>query len=1074
MFFPFFGRRDAKDDAKPKSASEFRFVIAGRSQLSAEALSDLKRKLCIRNEAETEANLDDLNEKQEADVGLDGGASLYQKFCLQTHCPWALRIKLENSRGESPAFEDWSTFAPKETWGTIQKFDELLADELASLDDSRKTLTVPDIVLAGLTESDIAALRLSPDGSLSLDIEPRGIPGEKDFKYTVNIRREDRTVFGKPEGILFKRARTTQLFSPAIFMALDAILNCNAAAASESSEENDRKIAWGTTADILRSSGIPGVSSAAGRMRILTASQLSIELDPETGDIQPVILRPEYKSEGEDRKFKSLLTSRQTRDLRTLVRSSKTLPKTFSLGNDAYLLLTDEVRSVLSVVAQKSKGSPKEKAAFVANPRRAILDALEKSADQRENDAWEERLGQIFFETPEFLSQRVSAFGPWSPKHCAFVTPIKTNWFGDGESHYVMSIAGKPFPVTVESIRTLLKKIEEAQRSGNSHVAFEGSEFEIDEIDIQALEGFIDEVSSASEAEKPDEAKRARDEKIEKAEESREPKIEDEAPLPEVRFGPIISDNLEQLSYFAEIKPRRAYPPSVGGFAPGYSLLPHQREALDWLQDLWRRGIPGALLADDMGLGKTFQCLAFLKWIADNQGRAEGDEAAPALIVAPAGLVGNWVQEAKKYFEAGFPAPLVLSSSRARELLSRPLSERKTEIENYTWVITSYETMRDKIELFISIQWGLVVFDEAQRIKTPTALLTETAKSLKSNFVLALTGTPVENSLTDLWSILDAVVPGFMGSLADFSSRFVRCDDPIEAGRTLHNWLTGNYPTDEKPVQLMLRRLKTERLKALPLKQIDVLPVSMPLEQREAYTNALRLKKSGKKGDALRALHQLASISLVPQAIDDDLELTDDVIRNSARLTAFFRILDEIKARGEKAIVFVNRIAVLHAVARAIRIRYGLEKLPDVIYGSMKASVRQAVVNRFQNGAPGFDVLVLSIRAASTGITLTAANHVIHLERWWNPAVEDQASDRVYRIGQKAPKVFIHIPLAVFDSSGVSTDGAFDAILDQFLARKRELSRNVLIPTYGEADEKALMDAVFGDKEKPLDRAAVD
>ncbi|MBM6704185.1 DEAD/DEAH box helicase [Sutterella massiliensis] len=1060
MFFSFFGHRKEEQPAKPSVTNDFHFVITGHSKLNDEALEAIKRKLLIRTQAEGEALFDDVGERIDGNAAAENEPSLYEKFCQQTHCAWALQLQLQNERGDVPVFEDWARFAPQATWGTIQKLGERLANDLAMLDDARKTLTVPDIVLAGLAESDIHALRLSPDGSLSLDIEQRGIPGEKDFTFKVTVRREDRAVFGTLEGMLFKRSRTTHLLSPSIFMALDAVSNCNSVSVSASAEQNDRRIAFASASEILRATGIPGAASAAGRMRLLTANQLSIELDPETGEIQPVILRPEYKAEGEERKFKSLLTPRQTRDLRILVSKSKTLPKTFSLGNGTYLLLTREVRSVLSVIAEKSKGSPKERAAFAANPRKALLDVLENDSTSGQAADWEDRLGRVFFETPEFLSQRVSAFGPWSPKHCGFVTPIKTNWFGDGEAHYVMTIAGKPFPVTTESVKSLLKKIDEARRCGNSHVAFEGTEFEIDEIDIEALKSFLEEVSPAAEVQ-PDEALRDRDDENERPE--KKDKKQDENSVPEVRFGPIISDNIEQLNYLAEIKPRPAYSPEVAGFAPGFALLPHQREALDWLQDLWQRGIPGALLADDMGLGKTFQCLSFLKWIADHQGRAEGDDPAPALVVAPAGLVRNWVQEAKSYFDGSFPPPLVLTSQHAKELLSRPVSERKTEIESHTWAVASYETMRDKIELFLGIQWGLIVFDEAQRIKTPTALLTETAKSLKSNFVLALTGTPVENSLTDLWSILDAVVPGCMGSLAEFSTRFVRCENPLEAGRTLHKWLTGDFPTKDKtPVKLMLRRLKTERLKALPEKEVHVLPVSMPPEQHNAYSEALRLKKSGKKGDALRALHQLASISLLPEVIDDDLEITDDVIRSSARLTAFFQILDDIKAKGEKAIVFVNRLAVLHAIARAIRVRYGLEELPDAIYGSMSGPARQAVVNRFQNSAPGFDVLVLSIRAASTGITLTAANHVIHLERWWNPAVEDQASDRVYRIGQKAPKVFVHIPLAVYDGTNVASDSSFDAILDRFLTNKREMSRNVLMPTYSDADEAELMKAVFG------------
>lgn len=402
-------------------------------------------------------------------------------------------------------------------------------------------------------------------------------------------------------------------------------------------------------------------------------------------------------------------------------------------------------------------------------------------------------------------------------------------------------------------------------------------------------------------------------------------------------------------------------------------------------------------------------------------------------------------------------------------MIGLPFSVRKERIEKEAWVITSYETMRDKIELFGNIRWGLVVFDEAQRIKTPISLVTECAKSLKQNFVLALTGTPVENSLTDLWSILDAVVPGFMGTLSDFNAKYVKADDPIKSGRTLHELLTGQYEAAGEPVRLMMRRVKRDCLSALPTKRTEVRAKTMPPEQREAYREAAagrRLSKSGAapvkgKGSGLQKLQALMNVSLLPDPIDKGLELTDDVISRSGRLQALFEILDDIHAKNEKVIIFVNRVSVIGAVARAIQRRYNLTSIPETIEGSMLPKARQRVVNRFQTAPAGFDALVLSIRAASTGITLTAANHVIHLERWWNPAVEDQASDRVYRIGQKASEVVIHIPQAVFDVNAPESDRSFDAILERFLNKKREMSRSVLVPAVGENDEEELAQTVL-------------
>lgn len=1033
----------------PRSAS---YRCFGRERLTSVEQGDLKRRLLIQLEREIEEEVDSTDE---SDVPINEESALLRTFYEGTACPWIMQLQCVGRDGVPLDFADWARQGPVEALTVLRRFATWADEEFAKWDEETKTLAVPDLLLAQLSESEIGSLRLFPTRTVSLEIQRTGVGGDADC-HLKPILRTDRILYSyELEGILLKRSRATQFLPPVLFMALDGIERWNA---STHLAEDERKVAWARLSDLFRASNLPPLQDVAGRMRLISASQLSIELDPVTGDFRPYLLRPEYKTEGEERRYRPLLTAQQAKDFNVWVKSSLKLPKSFALGNSTYLVLNPEARVVLDVIAKEARGTPAERAAFVANPRRAVLRALEGQGGV--NADWSERLGQTFFETPDFLSKRVDAFGPWHPKSCAFVKPIKTNWFDDGDDHFIMTIAGRPTPVTEKEVRQLLAKIRRAEEHGDSHITFKDEEFEVAEIDREALELFLSRIAPEKKEEK---SKKDSGEDSEKSEKSGKIEAEhDEV----VRFGPIITDNLKQLGYFAKINPRPDWRAPVKGFVNGISLYEHQQHAVEWLQDLWRRGIPGALLADDMGLGKTLQCLAFLKWIDDCQKEGDTEDAAPALIVAPTGLVMNWKQEAENYFGGNLPAPLVLTGREAGKMIGLPFSVRKERIEKEAWVITSYETMRDKIELFGNIRWGLVVFDEAQRIKTPISLVTECAKSLKQNFVLALTGTPVENSLTDLWSILDAVVPGFMGTLSDFNAKYVKADDP---GRTLHELLTGQYEAAGEPVRLMMRRVKRDCLSALPTKRTEVRAKTMPPEQREAYREAAagrRLSKSGAapvkgKGSGLQKLQALMNVSLLPDPIDKGLELTDDVISRSGRLQALFEILDDIHAKNEKVIIFVNRVSVIGAVARAIQRRYNLTSIPETIEGSMLPKARQRVVNRFQTAPAGFDALVLSIRAASTGITLTAANHVIHLERWWNPAVEDQASDRVYRIGQKASEVVIHIPQAVFDVNAPESDRSFDAILERFLNKKREMSRSVLAPAVGENDEEELAQTVL-------------
>ena len=241
---------------------------------------------------------------------------------------------------------------------------------------------------------------------------------------------------------------------------------------------------------------------------------------------------------------------------------------------------------------------------------------------------------------------------------------------------------------------------------------------------------------------------------------------------------------------------------------------------------------------------------------------------------------------------------------------------------------------------------------------------------------------------------------------------------------------------------------------------------NMPPEQAECYEEVVRRSREPSARESrsgLQAVNDLAEASLSPDRLwREPRAITQTEIARSARLSALFEILDDVKAKGEKAVIFVLHLELQRKLALAVHERYGLDHVPGMISGQMRADKRQAVVRAFQDPkkAGEFDVVILTSRAAGTGLTLTAANHVVHLERWWNPAVEDQCSDRCWRIGQ-TKDVVVHYPLAVLPYAGRRS---YDEKLDAFLAMKRSRSENILAPSAGEDTAREFIREMLGDE----------
>jgi non-specific serine/threonine protein kinase len=446
------------------------------------------------------------------------------------------------------------------------------------------------------------------------------------------------------------------------------------------------------------------------------------------------------------------------------------------------------------------------------------------------------------------------------------------------------------------------------------------------------------------------------------------------------------------------------------------TLRPYQLAGMQWLYLLARLGL-GACLADDMGLGKTIQVLSLLL-VLNNEAKGK-----PILLVAPASLLANWAAEIAR-FAPGLRAVVTHPSAATAE----DLQNGAGLLAGADLAITSYGYLACAPWLG-AISWRLVVLDEAQAIKNPGAKQTRTVKQLKADTRIALTGTPIENRLGDLWSIFDFVNPGLLGTSKQFSS-FVK-----SLAARPHN---PYGPLRELVRPYILRRLKTDKSIIADLPDKTEVKTFCLLSRKQAalYQQAVKdlagkihdLDGIERRGVVLAFLMRFKQICNHPsQWLGDDAWAEDD----SGKLARLREIAEEIAARQEKALVFTQFRETTAPLATFLGAVFGRPGL--VLHGETDVKRRKDLVRRFQDdeGVPFF---VLSLKAGGAGLNLTAASHVIHFDRWWNPAVENQATDRAFRIGQ-TKNVLVH----KFVCRGTVEDK-----IDQMIEAKQKLAGDFL------------------------------
>lgn len=449
------------------------------------------------------------------------------------------------------------------------------------------------------------------------------------------------------------------------------------------------------------------------------------------------------------------------------------------------------------------------------------------------------------------------------------------------------------------------------------------------------------------------------------------------------------------------------------------TLRGYQLRGLSWLHFLSELGI-GCCLADDMGLGKTIQLIALLLYRKE-----QGLQAGPVLIVCPTSVVGNWQRETARFG----PGLEVMVHHGSRRLAGEEFMAAAGQADV---VISTYSLAYRDYNYFVGINWEGVVLDEAQNIKNASAKQSISIRRLQAGFRIALTGTPVENRLSELWSIMDFLNPSYMYSFSDFRARLAI---PIERfndeGRlTLLNKMVRPF---------ILRRLKTDPLiiDDLPEKQEMKVFCQLTQEQATLYQAVLQdmlegIEVSGgigRRGLILATLTKLKQVCNHPaQYAGDGSELAG----RSGKLDRLTEILEEVISAGHRALIFSQFAVMGQLLKKYLQKYFGQEVL--FLHGSVPASKRDDMVQRFQEEEEGPKLFILSLKAGGLGLNLTRANHVVHFDRWWNPAVENQATDRAFRIGQEK-NVLVHKFIC---------SGTMEERIDEMMERKKALAESII------------------------------
>ncbi|MFJ6209397.1 DEAD/DEAH box helicase [Lysinibacillus sp. NPDC092081] len=501
--------------------------------------------------------------------------------------------------------------------------------------------------------------------------------------------------------------------------------------------------------------------------------------------------------------------------------------------------------------------------------------------------------------------------------------------------------------------------------------------------------------------------------------------LEEEDADDAMRDDPIFAFELQKSlkSYMEQLQEKKGLPTVPVPTSLQAELRPYQHEGFEWLVFMREQGF-GACLADDMGLGKTVQLISYLLHLNETT-----RDTKPSIIICPTSVLGNWQKELAR-FAPSLTVHTHYQANRAKEDAFKQLVER----EKPHVILSTYGTVSQDAEFLQEVEWAAVVLDEAQNIKNMQTLQSRAIRKLQGAHHIALTGTPVENRLSELWAIFDFIHKGYLGSFGRFNEEFIL---PIERDESESH----KQKLRAKIQPFLLRRTKRDpHLQLnLPDKQESHEYCPLTTEQASLYEGYIletldqleQLTGFQKKGRVLKMLSKLKQLCNHPALyLKEPFEDAESMLTRSTKLESIVQMATEIVDNGEQCLIFTQYIGMGQLLQHCFSELYNIDA--PFLTGAMPKQQRDRLVEAFQAG--DFPIFILSLKAGGTGLNLTAANHVLHADRWWNPAVENQATDRAYRIGQTQ---FVQVHKFV-------TIGTIEEKIDKMLAQKSALSEELI------------------------------
>ncbi|MFP5492536.1 MAG: DEAD/DEAH box helicase, partial [Bacteriovoracia bacterium] len=719
----------------------------------------------------------------------------------------------------------------------------LLSEDLAEV-QTINSVKVHESHIARLPSSILGALNLPEVSPYTLKIQTSGSILRNNFDIAYQLLSENGPAIGvEVEGCFLRKGTKKFIISEPYYSSITLI--------NKFQSVNDLSTKLSLLKE-LKSILPPEVFTDDERLKsfnLIRASKVTIDVK----DDSEFLLAPEFVLPSDP--DSSLLAPSANESIKTQFNKLSACSNIYQISHNTFLILDPIVFEICKEIKSANHKTRAERLSFYYTPQRYLKESLKGISS--------EQLDDVFAESQFFISKRITHIGIWEPKIHAFIPKSGNNWI---PKDLITIQAGEQLvSVDPDKIEEAIKKIEAAKAEGKETVTINGTTVKITDDLIDAFTSTNNAILNIS----PPKEKGGPD--------FNPPKSAKE----KIRLAAIVKDNIGDDCYEEVGRTKRNLNKELPSALKTNSLFDYQQIGIAWLQESFNQGKRGVILADDMGLGKSLQCLAFLAWLKDRI--ASGSLVRkPILIVGPTGLLQNWKDEHSKHLHhPGLGMGIDAFGDSFRKLRELSYREVVRKLSSSDWVLTTYDTLRDQERYFRAVDWLVIVFDESQAIKNPSSLKTDMAKAMAADFSIAVTGTPVENTLCDLWCIADTVFPGKLGLYKAFQERYEKTNENLKELKQL--------VVDELP-SFMLRRLKVDNLKGLPAREFVVRNSEMPPDQARDYQKVIDDFKAGKyKNSKFQVIHDLKRTSLYDfKKLDADFE---HHLKYSGRLQLLISVL---------------------------------------------------------------------------------------------------------------------------------------------------------------------------------------